>query len=447
MRGSDEIWLAGGEAGSPSNSFFINYGFNPDGSLTFFEGSFSCCGPDPTRDFGNRDLHFLRPGYGWVVGGGGQITRWTGDRFRPSESQTSNTSQALNGIHMLEPTGSFSDTIGWIVGNGGTILKTFNGGANWTAQTSGTTANLRDVSFLDAQRGWAVGDGGVILATSDGGNTWLQEFGAGTTDLRSVHFMSSSAGFAVGANGAILRRVEAATATSVSAASYSPTGLAAESIAAVFGAGLATTTQSATTIPLPTTLAGTQVKVRDSAGVEREAPLFFVSPNQVNYQIPADTAAGTAAVTVTSGDGKFATGTMQVATVAPGLFAANSDGQGVPAGYALRVTADSSQSFEPVAQFEQNKFVPAPLDLGPETDQVFLILFGAGIHYRSSLSAVTAKIGGMDAEVLYAGAQGGFVGLDQINVRLPRTLAGRGEVDVVVAVDGKVANTLRIHIR
>src|SRR5262245_39385422 len=69
----------------------------------------------------------------------------------------------------------------------------------------------------------------------------------------------------------------------VSAASYDPNGiLAPDSIAAAFGTKLATQIASAASQPLPTSLAGTTVKVKDSAGVERLAPLFFVSPGQIN---------------------------------------------------------------------------------------------------------------------------------------------------------------------
>jgi uncharacterized protein (TIGR03437 family) len=50
-------------------------------------------------------------------------------------------------------------------------------------------------------------------------------------------------------------------------------------------------------------------------------------------------------------------------------------------------------------------------------------------------------------EVLYAGAQGAFAGLDQVNVRLSRNLAGRGLVDVLLTVDGKMANTVKIHMK
>jgi len=235
----------------------------------------------------------------------------------------------------------------------------------------------------------------------------------------------------------------------VSAASFAGTELASEAIVAAFGTNLATTTQVAATLPLPTSLAGTTVKVTDSAGTERLAPLFFVSPGQINYQIPPNTQTGVAIVTVTSGGGTVSIGAVQIATVAPGLFSANSDGQGVAAAVALRVKADSSQSTEPVARFDpaQGKSVSVPIDLGPETDQVFLLLFGTGVRFGSALSAASAKIGGGDAQVLYAGAQGGFVGLDQLNVRVPRSLVGRGEIDIVLTVDGKPANTVRVNIK
>ncbi|MGH7187514.1 MAG: hypothetical protein ACREIB_14700, partial [Pseudomonadota bacterium] len=156
----------------------------------------------------------------------------------------------------------------------------------------------------------------------------------------------------------------------VSAASYISTSLAPESIVSVFGSGLATATLAASSTPLPTTLAGTTVKVRDSAGTERLAPLFFVSPTQINYQMPPGTAVGAATITVTSGDGAIFTGTAQIAPVAPGLFSANASGQGVAAAVALRIKADGAQSFEPVARFDaaQNKFVTMPIDLGPESD-------------------------------------------------------------------------------
>lgn len=58
----------------------------------------------------------------------------------------------------------------------------------------------------------------------------------------------------------------------------------------------------------------------------------------------------------------------------------------------------------------------------------------SGSHHRS-------------AEVLYAGPQGDFAGLNQINVRVPRSLAGRGEVDIALTVDGQAANVVKVNIQ
>ncbi len=84
------------------------------------------------------------------------------------------------------------------------------------------------------------------------------------------------------------------SAVTVSAANYSGSPLACEAIVSAFGTGLATSTQSAASLPLPKTLGGTTIKVRDSAGTERDAALFFASPTQINFQIPPGTANGNA---------------------------------------------------------------------------------------------------------------------------------------------------------
>jgi uncharacterized protein (TIGR03437 family) len=154
-------------------------------------------------------------------------------------------------------------------------------------------------------------------------------------------------------------------------------------------------------------------------------------------------------VTITSAGGKVATGAIEIAAVAPGLFTADSSGRGIAAAIALRARADGSQQFEPVAQFDaaQGRLSAVPIDLGEAGDQVFLLLFGAGLRHRSAIEAVSVTIGGVEAPVIYAGAQGGFAGLDQVNVRVPRELAGRGEVDVVMIVDGRAANVVRVRVK
>jgi uncharacterized protein (TIGR03437 family) len=114
----------------------------------------------------------------------------------------------------------------------------------------------------------------------------------------------------------------------------------------------------------------------------------------------------------------------------------------------MRIKADGSRRFELVAEFDpaQNKFVVAPTDLSSANEQVFLILYGTGVRHRGALNAVSVSVGGVDSEVLFAGAQGALAGLDQVNVRLARSLAGRGDVDVVLTVEGQPANTVRVNI-
>ena len=104
--------------------------------------------------------------------------------------------------------------------------------------------------------------------------------------------------------------------TAVSAASYNGE-LSAESIVAAFGENLASSTLTATSVPLPTTLGGVTVKVTDSAGVERNAPLFFVSLSQINYQAPPG-ASGISQIRVLNADqAVVATGAVPIVTASP----------------------------------------------------------------------------------------------------------------------------------
>ncbi len=241
----------------------------------------------------------------------------------------------------------------------------------------------------------------------------------------------------------------AGSVASVSAASFKGEALAPDSIVAAFGANLATSTQTADSTPLPTALAGTSVLIRDSFNNEKIAPLFFVSPGQINFLIPSGVSNGPATFVTTNADGRISTGTAIIRSIAPSLFAANSNGQGVAAAVVLRVKADGSQVYEPVAVHDQgqNMFVAAPIDLSPESDEVFLVAYGTGIRYRSSLSSIAGRVGGASLEILYAGEASGFFGLDQINLRLSRSLMGRGEVDLELIVDGQAANVLKVRFK
>jgi gluconolactonase len=241
----------------------------------------------------------------------------------------------------------------------------------------------------------------------------------------------------------------ASPVVSLSAASFA-TGapLARESIVALFGNGLAAVTHAYTLLPLPTMLEGVTVKVTDSANAERLAALFFASPTQVNYQMPPGTADGPATVTVTTLDGSVFTEGVRIAATAPGLFSANANGQGVAIGLALRIK-NGVQSFEPIARFDQTpyRWVSTPIEVGVAGEQVFLILFGTGARFVNTQANATVTIGGAPAELSFIGAQGTFVGLDQLNVALSPSLAGRGEMDVVLTIGAQSANAVRVNIK
>ena len=248
-------------------------------------------------------------------------------------------------------------------------------------------------------------------------------------------------------SGQKLTITQAGDLASVNASSYLGATLGQESIVSAFGQELATGTQGVLTGSLPIMLLGTTVRVKDSAGVERPAPLFFVSPTQVNYQLPSGTALGAAIVTVTSGNLKQSTGNIIVSAVAPGIFTATSDGKGFAVGIAVHVKPDGLQVREQLVEWNGTTITARPIDLGPADEVVVLELYGTGIRYRTSQAAATANIGGANATVHYALGAPGFIGLDQLNIEVPRSLIGRGAVDVVLLVDGTPANVVKVVIK
>lgn len=243
-------------------------------------------------------------------------------------------------------------------------------------------------------------------------------------------------------------------AVTVSAATFSAP-VAPNSIASIFGVSLATATEVAGTIPLPVTLAGTSVGVKDSLGVTRPAQLFFVSSGQVNCLIPADTATGLATLTIVAGNATMSTGTVQIVTAAPGIFSANSNGSGVPAANVFSVFPDSSRTVTDPFQGPP-PFTARPIDLGSESTQVFLVLYLTGLrgtpntdgdNVNGSAENVSVLMAGLVLVPTYAGFAPGLSGLDQINVLVPRSLIGRGVVSLsVVALGFGASNAVEVDI-
>lgn len=233
----------------------------------------------------------------------------------------------------------------------------------------------------------------------------------------------------------------------VSAASFEggPTAQGAfVSAFSLFGSKLATSTVGAGSPNWPTTLGGATIAIRDSAGTTHTATIAYASSSQVNYRVPEAAATGLATVTVTANSVAIP-GAINIAAVYPTLFF-QFNGESTAAGYLTRVR-NSVIADEPFAHTVNGTIVPLPIDLGPETDQLFLILFGSGIGKSGTATTVSATIGGVNVTPSYVGAQGTWAGLDQFNVPIPRSLIGKGKVDVIVTVNGKVSNTVNVTFK
>jgi endoglucanase len=214
-------------------------------------------------------------------------------------------------------------------------------------------------------------------------------------------------------------------------------------LVAGYGGGLATGIGGATQLPLQTTLEGAQVQLTDSSGNVSLAPLLYVSPGQINYQVPSSgVAAGLVNVAVLNGAATVATGVLEVASIAPTIFTANSTGQGAPAAQIQRVHPDGTYDYESVATYDAGTgFVPAPIAFNG--DSLYLLLYGTGFD-AASKSGTSVTVGAASTPVLFSGAQGQYAGLDQIVAQLPGSLAGAGQVTVNVTVNGATANPVTI---
>jgi uncharacterized protein (TIGR03437 family) len=237
----------------------------------------------------------------------------------------------------------------------------------------------------------------------------------------------------------------AAAAAVVNSASYAAGPVAPQEIVTLFGAGIATQTASAS-LPLPTVLGGTSVQITDSAGNTQLAPIFAVTPVQANILIPAGLAPGRVTITVMHGAAAPLAWSVALAPSAPGLYTMNSDGAGAAAAIAYVVTA-SYQRVDQTA-FTCNppavrSCLAAPVSLGGAADTLYVELYGTGIRGAASVQCFVA---GQSAPVLYAGASS-YAGLDQVDISVPKSLAGTGDVRAYLVADGVASNAASLRIQ
>ncbi len=116
--------------------------------------------------------------------------------------QTSGTTADLRGVSFIN-----ADT-GFIVGYPGLILHTTNGGTTWLHDSSGTIDSLERIQFINKTTGWVVGLDGDILHTTDGGHHWVPQASNVTNSLYSISFVNENVGTVVGNYSTILRTTD-----------------------------------------------------------------------------------------------------------------------------------------------------------------------------------------------------------------------------------------------
>lgn len=321
-----------------------------------------------------------------------------------------------------------------VIGN--TLYRTTDNGQTWR-QPEGGARPTGNGWLIDATGGNLYASNfqaSGTLRSTDEGRTW-QYVNAGFDARWGIRWFADGGKLYAGTpNGVYVSNSLVNRAATVSAASFRP-AVADKTIVAAFGPNLATRTAAAGGLPLPTELAGTTVRVRDSLGVERLAPLFFVSAEQVNYQIPAGTAAGLAAITITNADSIGATGELNITATAPAIFTTTANGTG------------------PAVAVDALTGAGAPFNATQANGQPNIIsVFGTGLGADATdldanvNASVQATIGGRVAAVQYAGRAPGFIGLNQFNLQFPAGIAA-GTHTLVISRNGIASNSVTIVVR
>jgi uncharacterized protein (TIGR03437 family) len=230
------------------------------------------------------------------------------------------------------------------------------------------------------------------------------------------------------------------------AADYTPT-LAPGSLATIFGSGMAPSIASATSTPLPASLNTVTVTVDG-----RSAPLYYVNPVQINFQIPYNTTAGLAKLIVTNGSQKSSAAQFVVAAYAPGVFQYGT-------GHGVIQNQDISLNSAANPAAGGSSIIVYLTGIGAPSSQVADGAVAPSSPLAKFTGTATATIGDTDAPVEFIGLTPGSVGLAQANIQVPAlptgdyplvlSLNGHQNVSAVVSVKGsgngfQVSNLLKL---
>jgi uncharacterized protein (TIGR03437 family) len=315
-----------------------------------------------------------------------------------------------------------------------------------TSDTNGYPGATPSISSNGTKNGivWIVttDDDGKLLAYDASNLNKLYDSDAQTADQLpsntefSVPTIADGKVYAGGATGVTvygeLAPAAPVIAAVTNAASFAADAISTGSLVSLFGSHLAPVTWNAVSTPLPLSLVDTSVTIN---GVV--APLLYVSANQINVQVPYEVPAGNATVVVRSGGLSSAPFTIGVLHAAPGLF---SNGQGQAA--AINDNGSANSEASPASA---GGVVSVYLTgIGPLSASVDDGTAPASGETITTKFEVTATIGGLPAEVQFAGLAPLYPGTAQVNLKVPAGASGSSAL--VISIDGHTSNIVQLVI-
>jgi len=210
------------------------------------------------------------------------------------------------------------------------------------------------------------------------------------------------------------------------------------SILTLFGVQFSNQTLNAQSVPLPTVLGGLRVQyTRPDTAQTVEAPLFFVSPQQVNLMLPTDLvvpgAGQVVTFTVRAQNGSVTSFDLLVTPQTASLFSADSSGLGAAAGFGIWVAQDGEQERFDLFQCDGGTCQPRTIRVTDNRKQLFLELYGTGFQSVAPEN-ILVYVGGRASGLAYVGPHTQFVGLTQLNVTVSNPATLEGDVDLYVWV-------------
>jgi uncharacterized protein (TIGR03437 family) len=359
----------------------------------------------------------------------------------------------------------YSAGVGYDNASGLGSIDAYNLVTRWTGQSVTPSAPTTSITLLSNLTTFNASDVVFITATATGSNgvtpVGVVQFQAGSTVLGSATLVGSAgiASATLAVNGtqfslgsetitAVYSEGSSSSASASITVSVKPASTSANApaisgltngasftneyapgmILSVFGSQLAPSIESATSVPLPISMAGVAVTVNGVA-----APLYYVSPGQLNIQIPYETAANSTVSLSINNNGQVASQTFSVAAAAPGIFFGSQTGLIVPTGTGVR-----GQTMTLFITGAGSVTPPVATGAAPASGT-------ATSNLPQPAQTTTVTVAGVNAPIQFIGIPVGLVGVTQINFQVP-TGIGIGTQSVVVSTGGISSPAVRLSV-